>query len=78
MRSPRKSSSQVTPYNSAMAGSMEISGHEPPHSQLLTVLFETPRISATSCWVYPLDFRRTDKNSPIGNFDIKFSFSVFS
>ncbi len=65
MRSPRKSSSQVTPNNSAIAGSMDMSGQDAPVSQPETVLLETPSESATSCWVIPLDFRNTLKNSPM-------------
>lgn len=65
MRSPRRISSQVTPYSSAMDESMEISGYEAPVSQLDTVLLETPSRSATSCWVRPFDRRRAERNSPI-------------
>lgn len=50
-RSPRTISSHVTPYSSARRGSMERSGELAPVSQLETVLFDTPSLSATSCWV---------------------------
>src|SRR5699024_9381229 len=49
---------------------MEMSGQEAPVSQLDTVLLETPRESATSCWVYPFDFLRAARNSPIRLFSI--------
>ena len=68
MRSPRSSSSHVTSNSSAIAGSMEISGQDAPVSQLETVLLETPRRSATSCWVSPLDLRRMAKKSPMDDF----------
>lgn len=44
---------------------MAMSGQEAPVSQLLTVLLETPRRSATSCCVYPFDLRKMAINSPI-------------
>lgn len=37
-------------------------------AQLETVLLETPRRSATSCWVSPLDLRRMAKKSPMDDF----------
>ena len=74
MRSPRSSSSQVTPYSSAMAGKRDMSGEDAPVSQLLTVLLETPSLSAASCCVIPLDFRKIARNSPIVVFAIAFSF----
>lgn len=60
-----KSSSQVTPYNSAIVGNIEMSGDEASRSQLLTVLLETLHFSATSCWVYPFFFRNADRSCPI-------------
>lgn len=44
---------------------MDMSGQDAPVSQPETVLLETPSESATSCWVIPLDFRNTLKNSPM-------------
>ena len=56
---------------------MEMSGQEAPVSQLLTVLLDTPKRSAASCWVYPLDFRSDAKNSPMSVFAMEVLLCVF-
>ena len=70
MRCPRAISSQVTPYSSARAGSIEMSGLLTPVSQLLTVLLETPKSSAASACVYPFAFLRAARNPPTSVFVI--------
>jgi len=64
-RSPNRISSQVTPKSSAITGIKAISGLFSSRSHLLIVLFDTFNLSAISCCVSPLDFRKAAKKVPI-------------
>ena len=63
--SPARMSSAVTPYSAASAGSAPISGSPAPDSHLLTVLLDTPNISATCCWVMSRPFRSDARYAPV-------------
>ncbi len=75
IRSPRSSSSVVTPKISANTGSSEISGALSSRSHLLTALSDTLIFSASSFCVYPFAFRNAARNFPIVFCSIRFSFS---
>lgn len=65
LRSPRSSSSVVTPNNSASAGITDRSGAASPRSQRETALSDTFSSSASSRWVRPFARRSAAMNEPI-------------
>ena len=69
-RSPRRSSSLVTPKISAMTGMSDKSGVHSSHSQRLIVLSDTKRRSPSSFCVIPFALRKADMNLPIVFFSI--------